>query len=65
MTDNATTRHDRATAMATAWAAPSPLTSDRIRNLVKRALIGAPSLTHGEVRELAEAVQVYLGRDDG
>ena len=34
----------------------SPLASDRIRALANRAMEGAPALTAGEMRELAEAI---------
>lgn len=34
----------------------SPVASDRVRSLALRAIEGAPALTAGEMRELAEAI---------
>ena len=63
MTEHVSTNDEHAAASANAWAASSQITSERIRKLVARASTGAPSLTQGEVRELAEAVQAHLARD--
>ena len=62
MTEHASTNDHHPAAPAQAWAVQSQLASDRVRRLVDRAMIGAPSLTQGEVRELAEAVQAHLAR---
>lgn len=40
---------------------PSPITSDRIKALAARAMEGAPALTAGEMRELAEAILEHQG----
>lgn len=45
----------------------SPLSSPRVRSLAQRLIEGAPALTTGEMRELAEAVlehQISNGRQD-
>ncbi len=62
---NETAHANHAAAAAKAWEAPSQLASDRIGSLVRRAIVGAPSLTQGEVRELAEAVQAHLLQERG
>ena len=59
------TAHANHAAAAKAWAAASQLTSERIGSLVQRAIVGAPSLTQGEVRELAEAVHAHLLQERG
>ena len=44
--------------------ASSPVASDRIRALAIRAIEGAPALTAGEMRELAEAILEHNARSE-
>lgn len=43
----------------------SPLASERVRALALRLIEGAPALTFGEMRELADALLEHNARSDG
>ena len=42
----------------------SPVASERVRALALRAIEGAPALTAGEMRELAEAILEHTALSD-
>ena len=47
-----------------AASAVSPVASDRIKALASRAVEGAPALTSGEMRELADAILEHNVRSE-